>query len=529
MKTMCYLLTALLNIVLFSCSGSIDQEAGKLNAPSDLVATQEGNDSAVLSWTNGKGDIEGLYVFCKEDSDSYYVEPSATLPAGTTSYRFTGLNDGYYCFGVQARASKAKNNSDIAWTGRTRILDWSKAPQASIADIKTSYAYLSVQYSFSQLSGTPEDYGVCLSPEHAPTVQDMKIQGPQLQNLSAIHIIPNAILEYGTTYHLRAYVKSGDEYWYSEDKTVSMATEPGIPSLVWNKLAPAGIPSSIEIYETTTALNGRAFHAWYAIADCTKDVSFKVLNPSTKATLEKQAETAGNCYVMINGGIFGTKHIGVIYADGTLQPWRNEVDGSYWGYDEKLYNLTRAIIGTDATGKPAAYWTSAPDASNVFFYDRPMTTVMGGSLWGPATNSAPGPIIAWNPKNAISTGPMLLYNGKCCVDLATNPAGYYITNYECWAKDIYPTKPDRTAVGFTADGRIVLFICDGRIKDSDGAYIDELALIMKGIGCVAAMNLDGGGSTAMIVNGKRLNSLLTGTGTATENRPVLSTLGFFAK
>jgi exopolysaccharide biosynthesis protein len=52
---------------------------------------------------------------------------------------------------------------------------------------------------------------------------------------------------------------------------------------------------------------------------------------------------------------------------------------------------------------------------------------------------------------------------------------------------------------------------------------------MKSIGCISAMNLDGGGSTAMIVNGVRLNSLLTGHGTATENRPVLSTLGFFKK
>lgn len=521
MKTMYYLLPALLNIILFSCSGNVDSEIGKLDAPRGLSAIQEGNDAAVLSWTNGKGNIEGLYVFCKGDSDSYYVEPTASLPAGTTTYRFTGLKDGYYCFGVQARASKAKNNSEIAWSDRIRILDWSKAPQAKINSVKASYAYLSVDYSLSQLSGAPDDYGICINDEH--------IQGPQLQNMSAVHIIPSAILEYGTTYHLKAYVKSGGDYWYSEEKTASLATEPEIPALVWNKVATTGIPSSIEVYETTTPLNGRAFHAWYAIADCSKDVTFKVLNPSAKATLEKQAETSGNCYVMINGGIFGTKHIGVIYADGTLQPWRNEVDGCYWGYDEKLYNLTRAIIGTDANGKPAAYWTSAPDASNILFYDRPMTTVMGGNLWGPANNGNPGPIVAWNPKNAISTGPMLVYNGKCCVDLAMNPAGYYITNFECWAKDIYPTKPDRTAVGYTSDGKIVLFICDGRIKDSDGAYIDELALIMKGIGCVAAMNLDGGGSTAMIVNGKRLNSLLTGSGTATENRPVLSTLGFFAK
>ena len=94
MKTMYYLLPALLNIILFSCSGNVDSEIGKLDAPSGLSAIQEGNDAAVLSWTNGKGNIEGLYVFCKRDSDSYYVEPTASLPAGTTTYRFTGLKDG---------------------------------------------------------------------------------------------------------------------------------------------------------------------------------------------------------------------------------------------------------------------------------------------------------------------------------------------------------------------------------------------------------------------------------------------------
>ena len=99
-----------------------------------------------------------------------------------------------------------------------------------------------------------------------------------------------------------------------------------------------------------------------------------------------------------------------------------------------------------------------------------------------------------------------------------------MTNYECWALDIYEGKPDRTAVGVTADGKIVLFICAGRIAQSDGATHEEVAMIMKSIGCVQAMNLDGGGSTGMWVKGAGMINYKD-----SSWRAVKSTLGFFAK
>ena len=515
---------------IISCTdpGTENNGSGKLSSPTGLIIEQTTDTSAKLSWTADK-DARGYYVFCKASESTYYVDPAATLPASSSDYTFEGLEQGYYSFGVQARADNAADNSEIAWTSPMRIINYSKAPDANIDDLSYNHAFLRVKYSFKRVSDTPEEYGICIGGSKLPTIDDVVFHGPVLKNLAAEHIISSAVLEYGKEYHVRAFVKAEGEYWYSQEYIFTMKDDTQKIDLEWKKLSFDALPSSIEVYETTSALNGRKFHAWYAVADCTGDVEFRVLNPSSKATLEKQAEAEGNCYVMINGGIFGTKHIGVIYSKGEKQAWRNEVDGNYWGYDEKLYNITRAIIGTDASGKPSAFWTSAPDESHVFFYDRPMTTVMGGSLWPAADENNPGPAQAWNPVNAISTGPMVLYNGKNLAIPVKNDAGYYVSNYECWAEDIFPTKPDRTAVGFTEDGKIVLFICDGRIADSDGAYIHELGAIMKSIGCISAMNLDGGGSTAMIVNGVRLNSLLTGHGTATENRPVLSTLGFFKK
>jgi exopolysaccharide biosynthesis protein len=58
----------------------------------------------------------------------------------------------------------------------------------------------------------------------------------------------------------------------------------------------------------------------------------------------------------------------------------------------------------------------------------------------------------------------------------------------------------RTAVGRKADGTVLLFVADGRNKNAYGLSIYELAALMKWLGCVDAINLDGGGSTTLWVN-----------------------------
>lgn len=59
----------------------------------------------------------------------------------------------------------------------------------------------------------------------------------------------------------------------------------------------------------------------------------------------------------------------------------------------------------------------------------------------------------------------------------------------------------RTAIGVTADNRVLLVTVDGRQK-SVGATHEDMAQIMKELGCVDAMHLDGGGSTTMAVKEK---------------------------
>lgn len=63
----------------------------------------------------------------------------------------------------------------------------------------------------------------------------------------------------------------------------------------------------------------------------------------------------------------------------------------------------------------------------------------------------------------------------------------------------------RTLVGQKADGTIVWVVVDGRRTTTLGANIEHSAKIMIELGCQIAVNLDGGGSSEMIVNDKIVN------------------------
>ncbi len=67
----------------------------------------------------------------------------------------------------------------------------------------------------------------------------------------------------------------------------------------------------------------------------------------------------------------------------------------------------------------------------------------------------------------------------------------------------------RTIAGVTWDGKIVMLTVDGRSAKSVGASMQEAAKIVRELGLRDAMNLDGGGSTTLAVNGKVANGVRT--------------------
>jgi hypothetical protein len=63
----------------------------------------------------------------------------------------------------------------------------------------------------------------------------------------------------------------------------------------------------------------------------------------------------------------------------------------------------------------------------------------------------------------------------------------------------------RTIAGTTRDGQIILATIDGRQTTSVGTTMDKTAAVADALGMYGAVNLDGGGSTAMAVDGMLVN------------------------
>jgi exopolysaccharide biosynthesis protein len=66
----------------------------------------------------------------------------------------------------------------------------------------------------------------------------------------------------------------------------------------------------------------------------------------------------------------------------------------------------------------------------------------------------------------------------------------------------------RTAIGIRNHRRVIIVTLDGRTNEAAGMTMDELADLMKLLGCLDAVNLDGGGSTTMWIRGKPFNGIV---------------------
>ena len=99
-----------------------------------------------------------------------------------------------------------------------------------------------------------------------------------------------------------------------------------------------------------------------------------------------------------------------------------------------------------------------------------------------------------NINHIISGGPYLVKEGNVYIDVTAEKLNA-ITG-----------KNPRTAIGYTANNEFIMVTVDGREQSSVGMTLGELARMMKSFGCTNAMNLDGGGSSVMYVNGKVVNN-----------------------
>jgi exopolysaccharide biosynthesis protein len=112
------------------------------------------------------------------------------------------------------------------------------------------------------------------------------------------------------------------------------------------------------------------------------------------------------------------------------------------------------------------------------------------------SDSYPEKAAEFEAQTAIGGGPVLINAGKYA---------------NTWSEEMFdvggvnPTSNNpRTAIGVTAEKKLVFFVCEGRNQTEGvaGLTTEDLANVLMDLGCVEAINLDGGGSSCMLVNGK---------------------------
>lgn len=112
-------------------------------------------------------------------------------------------------------------------------------------------------------------------------------------------------------------------------------------------------------------------------------------------------------------------------------------------------------------------------------------------------------LLKFNPRfsgisNLIGGWPRLIKDGKNIIKTNKNAEGVI----ERFSENRHP----RSAVGFDKDSTTIFFIAvDGRQKSSRGMTLEELADFMIGEGLYQGLNLDGGGSTTMVINNVVVN------------------------
>lgn len=276
---------------------------------------------------------------------------------------------------------------------------------------------------------------------------------------------------------------------------------------VWeDKSAAFKLPPSIHIWEgVAMADSGEPIRAWYADVDY-NDLSLQArpyLSSGAKGREPvSQMARRQNALVAINGGYFDMQSVPSRTFSLVLQDNRVLVPNiARVTRPGRKYDVTRSAFGIrDDRTFDVAWIAQIKDDKGqtaIYRYDAPTPNTILTPAAPPSATLPTGAKI-WNVQNAIGAGPTLVSNNQV-VDTFENEVffGSGFTN-----NDPYP----RAAIGYTSRNHLILFATDGKQPaHSVGMSLRRLSDELQKIGCVEAMNLDGGGSETLVINGTAIN------------------------
>lgn len=270
------------------------------------------------------------------------------------------------------------------------------------------------------------------------------------------------------------------------------------------------LPEGVHVYFTDQAMDTGRFRAFCLVADLkSKALSFTTDTTDRRRLTPNQFYSRnGNPLVVVNGTFFAyesNRNINLVVRKGKLVAYnRHTINGR--GKDTLTYRHAFAgALGITKNRQADVAWTYTDSARNkVYALQRPVEAQRDSSesfdyrtayyISSVATQKDLYPTLRpWKVETAIGGGPVLVQKGEVRV-----------TNNEelkFGGKAINDKHP-RTAMGYTSDNKLVILVVEGRNPAASGATLVQEALLLKDLGCVEALNLDGGGSSCLLINGR---------------------------
>jgi hypothetical protein len=275
----------------------------------------------------------------------------------------------------------------------------------------------------------------------------------------------------------------------------------GHTQLRWRKVDSnfSPLPPSIHVFRSPDSLDGLPFIAYYVSARLkdrhllftVQTVTDNRFTPAQFYQLEQQP------LLVVNSTFFSLttgENYNLVVRNGRLLS-HNLPSLHGTGPDSALYYYpTRGAIGIDRRRRADVAWTFTDSVRMWPYAFEEMPVVAKGRDSLPSIYNLDDINWKWwKMRTAVGGGPVLIHDGKV-----------HITNRE---EQLFPNAAGdyqpRTAMGYTREGQLIILAIQGRTPGkAAGATLQQEARIMLGLGCYEALNLDGGGSTCLLVNGK---------------------------
>ena len=261
------------------------------------------------------------------------------------------------------------------------------------------------------------------------------------------------------------------------------------------------LPKNIHVFFSNDSINGKPNKAFYLVAPLNeKLLDFSVAVGNGKRYTPAEYHQQNNAPLLVVNTTFfefvQNRNLNAVVNKGQLLAY-NIHSTALRGKDSFNYRHSFAgAIGISKRRKADIAWLFTDSAAKYPLASQQAVPHFKDSI--PVLKRAQLPATTtfkkWKMQTAVAGGPVLIQDGQ--IKISNNEEQRFA------GKQINDKHP-RTAMGYTTDGYIIVMVVEGRNPGiAEGADLTQLAQLMQSVGCVEALNLDGGGSSTMLVNGK---------------------------